>query len=51
VPPNGSRPILLHPRGNDQEPETTMNRPADQDQVRTRLEAAALDLRRGSVVI
>ncbi len=28
-----------------------MNRPADQDQVLARLEAAALDLRRGSVVI
>ena len=41
----------LHPRSNDQEPETPMARPADQDRLLARLEGAALDLRRGSVVV
>jgi hypothetical protein len=41
----------LHPCSNDQERETAMARPVDQDQLLARLEAAALELRRGSVVI
>jgi hypothetical protein len=43
--------LTLHLRGRHLEPETTMNRSPDHDQLLARLEGAALDLRRGSVVI
>jgi hypothetical protein len=43
--------LTLHLRGRHQEAQPTMNRPPDHDQLLARLEGAALDLRRGSIVI